>query len=181
MNIIENLLPYCDRLEQRNPGSIDLVVLHCTELPTLQMAREYGEKIVHPDSQTGNSGHYYVDRDGQIYRYVPDNRIAHHVIGHNRDSIGIEIVNTGRYPHWFHSKHQTPTEEYPYHQVEAVKELLRDLKHRLPNLTRLARHSDLDTQHIPAEDDPTVSIRRKIDPGPLFPWDAILHLWQTLI
>jgi len=180
MKIIDELLSYSGRLEPRPLSNLDLVVLHCTELPTLMMAREYGERIVHTDSHTGNAGHYYLDRDGQIYRYIPDDRMAHHVIGYNQDSIGIEIVNAGRYPDWYDSKHQTPTEPYPDVQIAALKDLLRDLKQRFPGLARLARHSDLDTQWMAAEDDPAVSIRRKIDPGPLFPWDGVLAFWKSL-
>lgn len=180
MKIIDDLLSYCDRLEPRETASITLVVIHCTELPDLAMARQYGEKIQHEEHRTGNSGHYYVDRDGTVYRYVPDDRVAHHVIGHNRHSIGIEVVNSGRYPQWFHSKHQNCSESYPLVQVQSVKDLLRDLRLRLPELSDIARHSDLDTTHIPAEDDPVVSIRRKIDPGPLFPWPDVLSYFRSL-
>ena len=62
-------LPYENRLERRALEQIDLVVIHCTELPDLAMAREYGERILHA-SGTGNSGHYYVDRDGSVHVYV---------------------------------------------------------------------------------------------------------------
>ena len=36
-------LPYESRLEQRPLSQVDLVVIHCTELPDLATAREYGE------------------------------------------------------------------------------------------------------------------------------------------
>ena len=42
---------------------VDLVVIHCTELPDLAIAREYGERVLH-DNGSGNSGHFYIDRDG---------------------------------------------------------------------------------------------------------------------
>lgn len=178
--IIDRLLPYNDNLEERDTASIETIVLHCTELPTLEMAREYGERIVYEGSRTGNSGHYYIDRDGTVYRYVRDNRVAHHVAGFNHDSIGIEIVNNGRYPHWFRSTNQTPTEKYTGAQLKALKELLRYLKKQYPHISRLARHSELDTRKIKAEDNPAVLIDRKIDPGPLFPWKDILAEWNQL-
>jgi hypothetical protein len=56
-------LPYEDRLPQRPDAQVDLVVIHCTELPDLAMAREYGERVLY-ESGAGNSGHYYIDRDG---------------------------------------------------------------------------------------------------------------------
>jgi N-acetylmuramoyl-L-alanine amidase len=178
--ITEQLLPYHDRLEQRDTESLDLIVLHCTELPTLEMAREYGERIVLPETQTGFSGHYYIDRDGKIYQYVRDDRVARHVIGHNQNSLGIEVVNLGRFPHWFHATHQTCNEPYPLAQTEAVRLLLQFLKERYPQIVRIARHSDLDTTWIPAADDPQVQIRRKVDPGPLFPWEQISSWWGDL-
>jgi len=50
-------LPYEERLESRPSARIDLVVVHCTELPDLATAREYGERELHA-SGTGNSGHH---------------------------------------------------------------------------------------------------------------------------
>ena len=72
------------------------MVIHCTELPDLGMARGFGEKVMHKNSHTGNSGHFYIDRDGSIEEWVPVNRVAHHVRGFNSKSIGIELVNNGR-------------------------------------------------------------------------------------
>ena len=180
MNIVEDLLPYWQRLQKRDPQVINLVVIHCTELPDMKMAREFGERIIYSDSGTGVSGHYYVDRDGSMFRYVPEDRVAHHVIGHNEHSIGIELVNLGRFPKWYHSTSQYPNVPYPNEQIDALKELLKDLRERNPNLKNIAGHSDLDITMIPAEDDPNIMIRRKIDPGPQFPWDEILNYWVRL-
>jgi N-acetylmuramoyl-L-alanine amidase len=180
MNLIEDLLPYWQRLQKRDPETINLVVIHCTELPDMKMAREFGERLIYSENATGVSGHYYVDRDGSIFRYVPEDRVANHVIGHNEHSIGIELVNLGRYPKWFESSSQYPTEPYTSGQIESLKELLKDLRDRNQNLRNIAGHSDLDITMIPAEDDPNVMIRRKIDPGPQFPWDEILNFWVRL-
>jgi N-acetylmuramoyl-L-alanine amidase len=177
MKVITQLLPYNDNLQQRQTGSIDLIVLHCTETPTLEEARAIGEKILYSGSRTGNSGHYYIDRDGQIYCYVTDDRVAHHTKGYNQTSIGIEIVNSGRYPHWRHSAHQAPTEKYTPAQIRATIELLKYLKKKYPKISGLERHSDLDRTKIPAKDKPGILINRKIDPGPLFPWQEVLKRW----
>jgi N-acetylmuramoyl-L-alanine amidase len=180
MRIINDLLPYNDNLEKRDVQTIDMIVLHCTELPTLEEARLHGERIRYKESKTGNSGHYYINRDGHIYRYAADDRVAHHVIGYNQRSIGIEIVNTGRYPHWFLSTHQVPTEEYTQAQIKSVIELITYLKNRYPNISELKRHSDLDLEKITSEDNPGILIRRKIDPGPLFPWEKVLRQWEKV-
>jgi N-acetylmuramoyl-L-alanine amidase len=180
MEIIQYLLPYNENLEIRDVNALNLIVIHCTELPTLALAREFGERVLYQESETGNSGHYYIDRDGQVYRYIEDNRVARHVIGYNENSIGIEIVNSGRYPKWFFANSQVPVEPYNEEQIHSVKELLRYLKEKYPSIAQVARHSDLDLQRIPAEDDPSVEIRRKIDPGPLFPWNEITAYWHNL-
>jgi N-acetylmuramoyl-L-alanine amidase len=167
-------LPYVARLEKRPLSAIDLVVIHCTELPNMAMAREFGERIRYEKSQTGNSGHYYIDTDGTIYRYVPDDRVANHTFGYNPHSIGIELSNPGRYPHWGNSRHQQWTVSYTQAQIDALLALLRQLKHALPNLKFIAGHEDLDTRLEPASDDPKIMLRRRQDPGPLFPWSDIV-------
>jgi len=171
--IRDELLPYVERLQARSVDVIDLVVIHCTELPDLAMAREYGERIVHP-SGTGNSGHYYIDRDGSVLRYVPPERMAHHTRGHNEHSVGIELVNSGRYPDWFDTRHQTMTEHYPDRQIEALEALLAHLVETLPALRAIAGHEDLDAGLVPASDDPARTVRRKLDPGIQFPWERVM-------
>lgn len=166
-------LPYVDLLPERPAAAVELVVIHCTELPDLATAREYGERVLHA-SGTGNSGHYYVDRDGSVLRYVPGTRVANHVRGHNPNSIGIELVNLGRYPHWWDSHHQQMDEPYGEAQIAALGALLARLRVEFPHLRQIAGHEDLDTALMPASDDPALQIRRKLDPGPRFPWDAIV-------
>jgi len=171
--ITEDWLPYHALLEARELSAIDLVVIHCTELPDMAMAREYGERVLHATG-TGNSGHYYIDRDGSIHEYVPLERTANHTRGFNPRSVGIEIVNTGRYPNWYDSRFQSMEEPYTEEQIRALIDLLRALQTVLPELRFIAGHEQLDTGCIPATDDPAISLRRKCDPGPLFPWASVL-------
>jgi N-acetylmuramoyl-L-alanine amidase len=166
-------LPYIDQLPERAASAVELVVIHCTELPDLAMAREYGERPLHPNG-TGNCGHYYVDRDGTLVRYVPGTRVANHVRGYNPHSIGIELVNLGRYPHWWDSHHQQMSEPYPDIQIDALRFLLGRLREEFPNLRHIAGHEDLDTAMMPASDDASLEIRRKLDPGVMFPWSRVL-------
>ena len=166
-------LPYESLLALLLASLVVLVVIHCTELPDRAMARQYGERVLY-DSGTGNSGHYYIDRDGRVLRYVPDDRIAHHVRGLNPRSVGIELVNTGRYPHWLDSRHQAMDAPYPDPQIDALVALLHELAARLPTLRHIAGHEDLDRERVPASDDPAVQVHRKLDPGPRFPWTRVL-------
>lgn len=167
-------LPYVDALAPRSAAAVDLVVIHCTELPDLATAREYGERIVHAGSGTGNSGHFYVERDGRIEEWVPPERVAHHVRGYNPRSIGIELVNRGRYPEWLHSRRQLMNEAYSPEQIAGLLALLEALGQRLPALRWIAGHDVLDREQVPASDDPGRRVRRKLDPGPLFPWAEVL-------
>jgi N-acetylmuramoyl-L-alanine amidase len=174
LTIHDDPLPYVDALPERAAAAVTRVVIHCTELPDLATARDYGEKAQHA-SGTGNSGHYYIDRDGAIHRYVPGTRTANHVRGHNPDSIGIELVNLGRYPDWHDSRCQQMTEPYPAAQIGALCQLLAQLRQEFPNLREIAGHEELDTAMVPASDAPDQQVRRKLDPGPQFPWDEVLR------
>jgi N-acetylmuramoyl-L-alanine amidase len=157
IDIRHSPLPYEHRLPERPADAVDLVVIHCTELPDLAMAREYGERVL------------YEDR-GTVQCYVDPRRVANHTRGYNPRSIGIELVNTGRYPDWFHSDRQVMTEPYPAEQIDALRALLDDLTLHFPSLRHIAGHEDLDTAMVPASDDPHREVPRKRDPGPQFPW-----------
>ena len=167
-------LSYVARLEDRPVTDVDLVVIHCTELPDLDMAREYGERICHAGSGTGNSGHFYIDRDGHCEEWVPLARVAHHVRGFNQRSVGVELVNRGRWPDWWNSEHQEMKDPYPEPQIEALLGLLEWLGRRLPSLKWIAGHEDLDQERVAASNNAAFRVRRKRDPGPLFPWQRVL-------
>jgi N-acetylmuramoyl-L-alanine amidase len=171
---IEHHLPYVSGLESRRPSAVDMVVIHCTELPDLEVARDYGEKLLYPESGTGDSGHFYIERSGKIEQWVPIDRIAHHVRGHNETSIGIELDNRGRFPDWFDSRRQNMTQAYSDIQLDALIELLEQLQADCPSLRWIAGHEDLDPSKVPSSDRPAVMVSRKMDPGPLFPWHKIL-------
>ena len=172
--VILSPLPYEQLLDERPRNRIDLVVIHCTELPDLATARSFGEQVRY-DSGTGNSGHYYIDRDGSVHQYIAVERIAHHVRGYNPRAIGIELVNTGRYPDWLAAGSQSMREAYTEQQTVALVALLNHLQQELPSLKFIAGHEELDTTQVPASDDEEVLVHRKLDPGPLFPWDRVMQ------
>jgi len=174
LSIHQAHLSYVPRLERRAVDSIDLVVIHCTELPDLATAREYGETIRYPESGTGNSGHYYIEQTGRIEQWAPPDCIAHHVRNHNRRSVGIELDNPGRFPDWFDTRRQAMTADYPAIQIDRLLELLDRLVIQLPGLTWICGHESLDTSKIPSTNDPDRKVFRKRDPGPCFPWPKVL-------
>ncbi len=175
LNIQPRILPYSGLLASRPLDDIDLLVVHCTELPDLETAREYGERIHYPESGTGNSGHYYIDRDGSTELWVPENHVANHVRGYNERSVGVELVNQGRFPDWLRSDKQAMTEPYPAEQIDALVALINALAQRIPALRRISGHEVLDTERVPASDDPDTRVWRKRDPGEQFPWAEVLN------
>ena len=175
LDIKDNKLPYWLNLNARTTDELDMIVIHATELSDLDEAREYGERVLYEQSSTGASGHYYIDRDGTIEQYVPDNRIANHTSGWNSKTIGIELINRGRYPNWYHSDHQKMQEPYPPAQIDALILLVNELKSRYPSIKYTQGHEELDTRMIPAENNPDKEVPRKMDPGPYFPWDQFIE------
>lgn len=88
-------------LEQREPTiEPKMVVLHWTVIPTLEKSFEAFYNPTLPEWRpeiSGASGlnvssQFLVDQDGKIYRLMPENYMARHVIGLNHCAIGIENV-----------------------------------------------------------------------------------------
>lgn len=144
-------------------------------------ARSFGERIHYPDSNTGNSGHFYIERTGEIQQWVPLERVAHHVRGFNACSIGIELDNPGRYPNWLDSRFQKMTTPYTRTQLDSLTDLLKLLENQLPSLRRICGHEMLDDEQVPASDNPELRVYRKRDPGPLFPWQDVLSITKLEI
>lgn len=88
-------------LVQDSPTIIPrMIVLHWTEIPTLQKSFEafYNVKLpnwrseIKSSSSLNVSSQFLVDQDGVIYRLMDETTMARHVIGLNHCAIGIENV-----------------------------------------------------------------------------------------
>jgi N-acetylmuramoyl-L-alanine amidase len=114
------------------------------------------------------SSHYLISDEAKprIYRLVDENRRAWHSGDStwqgrtwlNASSIGIEIVNPG---YSQDANGQRVWHAYSEAQIERLIELLKDIqtRHGLP-VDSIIAHSD-------------VAPLRKVDPGPLFPWQRL--------
>lgn len=137
---------------------VQYIVLHYTSTDLARSLKLLTEGEV--------SSHYLIgDAPPTVYRLVDENRRAWHVGDSqwqgrtwlNGTSIGIELVNQGYY--------QGPNGRYwqPYApaQIDALIVLLKDImqRHQLAPGSILG-HSD-------------VAPQRKVDPGPLFPWQRL--------
>lgn len=88
-------------LDQEEPTiEPKMVVLHWTAIPTFEASYGAFENPILPGSRTKIAGasslnvsaQFLVDRDGKIYRLLPETTMARHVIGLNHAAIGVENV-----------------------------------------------------------------------------------------
>ncbi len=81
-----------------------MVVVHWTAYPTFQQSFDAfdpptllsNRADIRHASALNVSAHYLIDRDGTVYRLMPDTLMARHVIGLNHCAIGIENVGDGQ-------------------------------------------------------------------------------------
>ncbi len=78
------------------------------------------------------SSQFMVDRDGTIYRLMPENWMARHVIGLNYSSIGIENIG-GK---------DNKAEDLTPAQLQANIDLVRYLKAKYPSITYMIGHHE---------------------------------------
>lgn len=104
--------------------------------------------------------HYVIDRQGNVEAGIDENRVAWHAKGNNSNSIGIELVNNG-----------DGQEEYPAEQVEALVNLVKEIRLRHDDIANIVRHSDIDHSTFSCGG---LEEARKRDPGPKFPFDEFL-------
>ena len=124
-------------LEQSEP-SIDpkMIVVHWTAIPSLEESFRAFKDPLLPNTRSdittagalNVSAHFLVDRDGTVYRLMPETTMARHVIGLNHCAIGIENVGG--------------TENTPLtgKQLRANVELVRYLKKKYPGIDYLIGH-----------------------------------------
>lgn len=136
-------------------GKISAIVLHDTGSKTAISTLTWFQD---PTSQV--SSHYLIDRDGAVFRCVPDAEKAWHagwselwgVQDVNTYSIGIELVDITNDP-------------YPEVQLAAAVDLCAALCQEYGIwLNRIIGHEHVALPH-----------GRKTDPGPDFPWDRFLR------
>ncbi len=76
------------------------------------------------------SAHFLIARDGTIYRLMPENYMARHVIGLNYSSIGVENIG-GK---------GNKKEDLTKAQLKSNIKLVRYLKEKYPTITKLIGH-----------------------------------------
>ena len=122
--------------------------------PTIESAR----KTIADAGDLNVSSQFLVDRDGTIFRLMPETSMARHCVGLNHVAIGVENVG------------DLDAHLLTDAQVEADAALVRDLKARVPAITHLIGHHEylaMEGHPYFVERDPKYRTR-KADPGPAF-------------
>jgi N-acetyl-anhydromuramyl-L-alanine amidase AmpD len=144
-----------------------IVVLHWTAAPTLEGSFHAFAPETVPGSRTELTGagevnvsaHFLVDRDGTVYRLMPETWMARHVIGLNYEAIGIENVGGAG-----------GEDDLTQAQIAANIALIRDLARRYPSIQYLIGHSEYrELEGHPLWRERDAGYRtEKIDPGERF-------------
>ena len=116
-----------------------MVVLHWTAIETFEDSfRTFDAEFLSGRPDIAGAGdvnvsiQFLVDRDGTIYRLMPETWMARHVIGLNYVAIGVENVGTGT------PESDTLTDE----QIEANIQLVRYLAEKHPTIEYLIGHHE---------------------------------------
>lgn len=160
-----------------SPVNPSVLVMHYTAGDLDRALRHF----TFPDGKV--STHYTVAPNGEIYRHVPEEKMAYHagvscwagMTGLNYHSIGIEHVNVGY-------KHK---EEHPAGQIVPGSDKQwypfdpRQIAASIPLCKQIVARYKIDPVDVVGHSDSAPG--RKEDPGPLFPWkqfaDAGVGAW----
>ena len=138
-----------------------IVVLHWTAIPTLERSFAAMNPTLLPGSRTAIgsasnlnvSAQFLVDRDGTVYRQLPDTAFARHVIGLNHCAIGVENVGGGK-------------EGLTKAQLRANEDLVRYLKDRYDIEYLIGHYEYQDFVEHPLWKEVDADYRtQKVDPG----------------
>jgi N-acetylmuramoyl-L-alanine amidase len=139
----EATLVYIDEHYDRQPADISIVpriiVLHWTAIADLADSFAAFEPEQLPSSRPDLAGagqvnvsiQFLVDRDGTIYRLMPETWMARHTIGLNYNAIGVENVGGA-----------ASIDDLTEAQIEANVRLVRYLAKKYPSIEYLVGHSE---------------------------------------
>lgn len=167
---VDMTLDYIQEHYGIQPGNIGIIpkmiVLHWTETRTLQEAYDIFKSpyldrpgMVEKAGRVNVSIQFMVDRDGGIYRLMPETFMARHVIGLNYISIGVENIGGvgGK-------------DDMTYAQIAADAKLVRYLVKKYPTIRYLIGHYEytrFERAPLWIEKDPHYRTK-KTDPGERF-------------
>ena len=151
-----------------------IILLHWSATPTLEKTFErfYDTELLSDRTDISNAGNlnvsaqFIVDRDGSIYRLMPETYMARHVIGLNYNSIGIENVGG-----------EESIDNLTQEQVEANIALIKYLKNKYETIEYIIGHHqyrelentslwlEIDKDYRTKKDDPGDPFVNKVKEG----------------
>lgn len=137
MNIIEKTYKWASKLSKRK--STKRIILHHAE--AVKCTADDIHKWHLNNGWAGIGYHFFVRKDGSIYRGRPEDTLGSHAKGANSDSIG--ICAEGSYM----------SETMPEAQKQAIKELVAHLKSKY-GITKIQRHKDVTSTDCPGTNFP---------------------------
>ena len=143
VNIIEEKYDWAKPLTPRRTTT--LLVLH-HEAGSGSTAQQIHAYHRYHNGWSGIAYHYYIRKDGTIYRGRPENMVGGHCYGYNSISIG--VCFEGNFMN----------EQMGAAQIKAGQELVADIRARYPGIA-VKRHKELNSTACP---------------GTYFPFDAIV-------
>jgi hypothetical protein len=126
---VKAVLPHLNRAShvdahfksRRHAGTqIARIVIHDTGSGNRSTFRDSQRYLAHPQDGRDVSIHYLIGREeGEFVSMVPEDMVANHAHGNNRDTIGIELFRRGN-----------ETRDFSDWQYETVAQLIFDLRFR---------------------------------------------------
>lgn len=148
MKIVEEKYAWAYPLTPRRLTT--LLVLH-HEAGSGSTAQQIHNYHRYSNSWAGIAYHYYIRKDGSIYRGRPENMQGGHCLNYNYCSIGI----------CFEGNFETETMGQA--QINAGWELIADILRRYPGIT-VRRHKDLNATACPGRNFPFGTLTGKVNP-----------------
>lgn len=148
MQIIETNLPTNGSFSRRN--RTDEIILHHAEAKSAsveEVNRWHLER-----GWTGIGYHFYIRKDGRIYRGRPECAVGAHAQGHNSRSVG--ICCEGSYM----------SETMPKAQFDALVGLVREEMAKYPG-AKVLRHRDVNSTDCPGVNYPWVALLAALSPA----------------
>ena len=143
MKIVENNFKF-GTMDIRN--TTEQIVCHHSGVTVLQSVEIIHDYHKNTKGWAGIGYHFYIRKDGSIYRGRPENTVGAHAVGANYNSIG--ICFEGNF-----SK-----EKMGQAQLKAGQELIAYLKEKY-NISKVVGHRDIDNSECPGNNFPMDEIR----------------------
>ena len=147
MNIIDVGLEFGSNMTLRNVNSIKRIILHHTGVTVLQSVETIHNYHKNTNGWAGIGYHFYVRKDGSIYKGRPLEYLGAHASGSNSDSIG--ICSEGNFE----------VEQMPEAQKNSLTELINYLIENY-SIEKIQAHKDVNSTSCPGANFPVDEMKK---------------------